>query len=137
MVWLLVLLGIIGLFTLAGTWLVFLKAGKPGWASIIPIYSTWIILEIGGKPGWWSLIMLIPVLNIVALVVYIIALIEIAKRFTRNVVFGIFGLFLFSFVGWPILGFGKKYQYNHSNKSSNEVNPPTPTIPVDYTQYQQ
>jgi len=34
-------------------WRIFEKAGKPGWASLIPIYNTIILLEIVGKPWWW------------------------------------------------------------------------------------
>jgi hypothetical protein len=34
-------------------WKVFEKAGKPGWASIIPIYNVIVMLEIVGKPIWW------------------------------------------------------------------------------------
>ena len=31
-------------------WKVFTKAGEPGWACIIPIYSTIVMLKIVGKP---------------------------------------------------------------------------------------
>ncbi len=30
---------VIGLLLIAGMWRVFSKAGKPGWAAIIPIYN--------------------------------------------------------------------------------------------------
>jgi hypothetical protein len=35
---------------LAGAWKMFEKAGKPGWAAIIPIYNFIVILEICGRP---------------------------------------------------------------------------------------
>ncbi len=38
---------------LAGMWKVFEKAGKPGWAAIIPIYNLIVLLDIVGKPIWW------------------------------------------------------------------------------------
>ena len=47
-------------------WKIFTKAGKPGWAVIIPIYNIIIMLEIAGKPWWWLLlIMFVPFANIV------------------------------------------------------------------------
>jgi hypothetical protein len=33
---------------LAGAWKMFEKAGKPGWAAIIPIYNGIVLLEIVG-----------------------------------------------------------------------------------------
>ena len=33
-------------------WQLFTKAGKPGWASIVPIYNTVVMAQIGKKPEW-------------------------------------------------------------------------------------
>ena len=54
-------LGMLGLVILmiASTWIVFTKAGKPGWASIVPIYNMIVMLEIAGKPLWWILLLFI------------------------------------------------------------------------------
>ena len=84
-------------------WKVFEKAGQPGWASIIPIYNIYILLKIAGRPGWWLLLYLIPVVNIV---VQAIVAIDSAKAFGKSSTFGIVGLWLFSFIGYMILGFG-------------------------------
>ena len=54
---------------IASMWTIFTKAGKPGWASIIPIYNFIILLEIVGKPWWWLLLMIIPIVNIVLLII--------------------------------------------------------------------
>ena len=98
---------VIGLLVIAGLWKVFTKAGKPGWAAIIPIYNLVVLLEIVGKPIWWIILMLIPLVN---LIVYIIILVELAKRFGKGVGFAI-GLLLFPFICFPILGFGSaQYQ---------------------------
>jgi hypothetical protein len=35
---------------LIGMWGVFAKAGKPGWAAIVPIYNIIVLLEITEKP---------------------------------------------------------------------------------------
>jgi hypothetical protein len=89
------------------------KAGQPGWAAIIPIYDIWVLFKIAGKPGWYSLLFLVPIVNLVGLVLYIIALFDVAKKFNKGPAFTIFGLILFSFVGWPILGFGSS-TYNEA-----------------------
>lgn len=93
---------IVVLLTVIGMWKVFVKAGKPGWAAIIPIYNMIVLLEITGKPIWWFILLLIP---LVGFIVYIIVLIELAKRFGKGVGFAI-GLLFLPFLFFPILGFG-------------------------------
>ena len=92
---------------LASIWKVFTKAGKPGWACIVPIYNVIVLLEIAGKPLWWILLMFIPLVN---LVIGILVAIEIAKKFGQTAGFGV-GLALLPFIFYPILGFGEaRYQ---------------------------
>lgn len=95
-VYLLVILAMI-----AGQWKVFGKAGKPGWASIVPIYNIIVMFEISGlaMPWWYALI---PFLNIYAMLMVSLA---IAKKFGKTDAYGI-GLFLAPFVFYPMLGFG-------------------------------
>lgn len=84
-------------------WKVFEKAGQPGWAAIIPIYNIYVLLKVAGRPGWWLLLFLIPFVN---LIVSIIVSLDVAKNFGKDAVFAIFGLIIFSFIGYLILGFG-------------------------------
>lgn len=86
----------------AGAWMTFEKAGKPGWASIIPIYNVIVMLEIAGKPLWWIILLLVPCVNIVVAIILYIA---IAERFGKGPAFGI-GLAFLPFIFFPILGFG-------------------------------
>lgn len=90
---------------IAGMWRVFTKAGRPGWAAIIPIYNGWVMFEIAGKPGWWVLLALVPFVNIAGIVLAIIAYIELAKRFGKGGGTAAL-LILLPFIGWPMLGFG-------------------------------
>jgi hypothetical protein len=83
-------------------WKIFTKAGQPGWAYIIPIYSFIVLMRIIGRPWWWLLLMLVPLLNIV--LIFIIA-IDLAKSFGRSAAFGV-GLVFLSFIFALILGFG-------------------------------
>jgi len=87
---------------ISSRWKVFSKAGQPGWACIIPIYSTYIMTKIGGKPGWWVLMMLIPIVNIV----YLIWLTNmVSKSFGKDEGFTV-GMIFLGIVFWPILAFG-------------------------------
>ena len=97
---------IVTVITLAGQWKVFEKAGKPGWACIIPIYNIIVLLEIVGKPIWWIFLFLIPCVNFVFL---IWAKNLLSKSFGQSEGFTV-GLVLLSFIFYPILGFGN-YQY--------------------------
>ncbi|MBI2214321.1 MAG: signal peptidase I [Acidobacteria bacterium] len=102
LVWAVVVVAVI-----AGLWKVFVKAGKPGWAAIVPIYNFIVMLEIVGKPIWWIVLMLIPVVN---LVVAIIVSIALAEKFGKSAAYGI-GIALLGFIFIPMLGFGDaRYQ---------------------------
>ncbi len=87
---------------IAGMWKTFEKAGKPGWASIIPIYNVIVLIEIAGKPIWWVLLFFIPLVN---MIVAILVCIEVAKNFGQGAGFGI-GLAFLGVIFFPILGFG-------------------------------
>ncbi|HZP60998.1 MAG TPA: DUF5684 domain-containing protein [Opitutaceae bacterium] len=86
----------------AGIWKVFVKAGQPGWAVIIPIYNLYVLLKVAGRPGWWLVLFLIP---LVSLIIAIIVSIDVAKAFGKEAGFGI-GLAFLGFIFYPILGFG-------------------------------
>lgn len=88
--------------TVAGMWKTFEKAGKPGWAAIIPIYNLIVLLEIVGKPMIWILWLIIPCVNIV-FSIWLINL--LSKSFGKSEGYTI-GLILLPFIFWPILGFG-------------------------------
>lgn len=91
----------------AGMWKVFVKAGKPGWAAIIPIYNFIVLLEIAGKPAWWVILFFVPVVN---LVVLIIAYMALAEKFGKGAGYGL-GLAFLSPIFFPMLGFGdSRYQ---------------------------
>ncbi len=90
------------LILIISMWKIFTKAGKPGWAAIVPIYNLIVLLEIGCKPIWWFILMLIPFVNIIIL---IILLVEIAKRFGKGVGFAI-GMLILPFIFYPMLAFG-------------------------------
>jgi len=91
------------ILAIAGFWMVFTKADRPGWGAIIPIYSFYLMCKVAGRPGWWWVLLFIPIVNIV---IWFIVAIDVAKSFRQGTGFGV-GLALLSFVFAPILGFGE------------------------------
>jgi hypothetical protein len=105
----------------AGMWKVFVKAGKPGWAAIIPIYNLIVLLEIADKPLWWIILCIIPFVNLVAIVLIAIA---VAANFGKSTLYGV-GLAFLPFVFYPLLGFGDDvYQPGGAAPRGFEVIPP-------------
>jgi hypothetical protein len=85
-----------------GMWKVFEKAGKPGWAAIVPFYNTFVLTEIAGKPVLWFILLFIPCVGIIILLMISM---EIAKAFGKGQGFGV-GLFFLPSIFYPMLGFG-------------------------------
>ena len=85
-----------------GRWKVFEKAGQPGWGALIPIYNLFLLLRITQRPTWWLILYAIPFLNLLPLV---LVPLDVARYFGKSLLFG-WGLILFGFVYYPILGFG-------------------------------
>lgn len=85
-------------------WVLFAKAGKPGWASLIPFYGSYCLFDIAmpGK-GWHFLLMLIPFYNIYLMIKLNI---ELSKKFGKPALFAA-GLLFFPVVFMSILAFGK------------------------------
>lgn len=84
-------------------WKVFTKAGKPGWAALIPIYNTIVLLEVVGRPVWWVVLMFIPFVNII---IWLLIALDLAKAFGKSPAFGVVGLFFFNLIGMLMLAFG-------------------------------
>ena len=98
-------------FEIAALWKVFVKAGQPGWAAIIPIYNLYILLKVIGRPAWWLLLfvagVIVPFVGwILLIVIGIIIAIDLAKSFAKSSGFAV-GLFFLNFIFVPILGFGQ------------------------------
>lgn len=90
------------LLVIASMWKVFTKAGKPGWAALIPIYNTVVMLEIAGKPTWWFILFFVPGVN---LVVSLMLFVAFAEAFDKSALFGL-GLLFLGIIFFPVLAFG-------------------------------
>ena len=97
-------------------WKIYEKAGKPGWASIVPVYNHMVLAEIGGKKDVWGLLPLIPYIGII----WSIWLINrMAKSFGKDVGFTL-GLIFLPLIFYPILAFGDSEYVGHPDVESSE-----------------
>ena len=83
-----------------GGWKTFEKAGKPGWAMLIPIYNLVVLHEIVGREAIKLLLWFIPLVNIYFIITLYISLGKsFGKRETGELILSVFF--------WPIyLGLG-------------------------------
>jgi hypothetical protein len=108
-------------------WMIFTKAGQPGWPALIPIYSTYILLKVVGRPGWWLILYFIPFVNVV---IYIIVSNDLSKSFGHGVGFTL-GLIFLSIIFLYILAFGgSTYRGPVGAIASSASPPPPPPMPT-------
>ncbi len=98
----------ISVFIIVTQWRVFRKAGKPGWASIIPIYNTVVMIQIAELPMWYIALFFVPFANVYAIFKINI---EIAKKFGKSAGFGV-GMTLLQPIFYAILAFSKDAVYS-------------------------
>jgi len=110
-----VVLAVVAVIEIAAIWRIFVKAGQPGWASIVPIYNVVVLLRITGKPTWWVILMLVPLVNIVIAIIETVAL---AKVFGKGGGYAV-GLIFLPFVFLPMLAWGDaQYQLSAAPASA-------------------
>lgn len=102
-IYFIVLIGLSVLMFIA-LWKIFVKADRPGWAALVPVYNWWVVLEISLNNNiLWFILMFIPGANIVS---YVISLIGLCKTFKKSTVFTVLTVLLCGLT-IPFLGFGK------------------------------
>lgn len=92
----------IAVLVIVATWKLFVKAGKPGWASIVPFYSTYCLFQISFGNGWLFLLSFVPCVNVV---IFFMLYFKLAKAFGQGGAFAI-GLIFLNPIFMLILGFG-------------------------------
>lgn len=91
-------------FVLVCMWIVFRKAGKPGWAAIVPFYNLYVLFDITWGSGMRFLLLLIPIYNII---LGIQTQVRLAKAFGKSGGFAA-GLVFLPYIFIPLLAFGKE-----------------------------
>lgn len=121
------------LLIIVAEWRIFQKAGRHGWASIIPVYNNWVLFEIVGYPGWWAILSLVPIASIFTSIMVMVSLFKLAKMFGKGTGFAVCTI-LFSWVCLPILAFGSA-KFNSGNDSSGQQSndPPYPQADLGQT----
>ncbi|MEI2612058.1 MAG: DUF5684 domain-containing protein [Candidatus Promineifilaceae bacterium] len=109
---------IFAILMVAAQWKIFTKAGKPGWAAIIPIYNFVIYLEIVGRPLWFIVLFFIPFVNFIAL---ILLMLDLAASFGKDMIYAIL-LILFPYVMLLVLAFSDA-QYVGPMAAKNPIFP--------------
>ena len=107
---------------IVSNWKIFTKAGKPGWASLVPIYNLVVMLRIACMPGWMIVLFFIPLANAF---VGLIMQAKIVKSFGKSTGF-VIGYFFLPLIFLPILAFDNS-QYIGNNTNSDT--PPQPNVP--------
>ncbi len=95
----------VAVFSIVSMWKVFKKAGKEGWAALIPIYNLVVLFQISGidpKKLFWFLLPFIG--QIIVFVYLIMAYIKLAKAFGKSSGFAA-GLIFLNVVFMGILAF--------------------------------
>ena len=92
---------VLGVLMIVAIWMIFKKAGKPGWAAIVPFYNIYTMYEITWGSGWRFLMLLIPIYNII---LGIQTQVKLAKAFGKGGGFAV-GLIFLPYVFYPILAF--------------------------------
>lgn len=110
---------------------IFKKAGRTdAWAAFVPIYNMYVYFEVAGRPGWWAFLAFIPFVGgVISLVTSIIASLDMAKSFGKEVGYGIL-LALLPIIGYPMLAFGDaQYQGPAGPEGQGGANtPPQPPV---------
>ena len=91
-------------FVLVCMWIVFRKAGKPGWAAIVPFYNLYVLFDITWGSGMRFLLLLIPIYNII---LGIQTQVRLARAFGKSGGFAA-GLVFLPYIFIPLLAFGKE-----------------------------
>lgn len=112
-------LGTIGVIILAN-WILFKKAGQPGWVAVLPLYNIAITLKIAKKPLWWLPILLfVPPLS---LVLWFFVCRGLARVFNQGI-WSAVGIFVLPMIFLPLLA-------SESNSYDSSVPEPAPLSDV-------
>ncbi len=93
---------LVAVVAIVAMWKIYTKAGKPGWASIVPLYNLYVLFEVAGYNGWMFLLMCIPFVNFIMM---ILLYVKLAKAFGKSGGFAV-GLIFLPFIFLLILAFG-------------------------------
>ncbi|UOB16915.1 signal peptidase I [Abyssalbus ytuae] len=65
----------------AGTWKLYVKAGRKAWEAAVPVYNAVVLMKIINRPWWWVILLFIPIINLIMIPV---VWVETIRSFGRN-----------------------------------------------------
>lgn len=113
----------ISAFFIVVQWKIFLKAGQPGWAVLVPFYNLYVYTQVIQRPKWWMALYFLWIVSfpfgfIAVFVIIILDTIRLAKVFGKNGEFAV-GLIFLGIIFQPILAFGDA-QYQHEGTAGGD-----------------
>lgn len=72
---------VVQLIHFAGTWKLYIKAGRKAWEAAVPVYNAVVLMKIINRPVWWVILLFIPVVN---LIMFPVVWVEILRSFGKN-----------------------------------------------------
>lgn len=94
-------------------WIIYKKAGKHGWAAIIPLYRQIVMYKVCEMSPFLMFIWLIPIIGwMIMFVIAIVKRFKLAKVFGRGVGFG-FGLLFLKMIFQSIIAFNSNIKYEN------------------------
>lgn len=107
----LIIISVIMIYSIILRWIIFSKAGKHGFAAIIPIYRDVVYFKVCSISPWVILFILLPIIGwLILAVLKIVSKFELSYNFGRKTGFG-FGLWLLPIIFESIIAFSKKIKY--------------------------
>lgn len=106
-----IIISVIMLYSIILRWIIFSKAGRHGFAAIIPIYRDVVYFKICSISPWVILFILLPIIGwLILAVLKIVSKFELSYNFGRKTGFG-FGLWLLPIIFESIIAFSRKIKY--------------------------
>jgi signal peptidase I len=104
----------------AGTWKLYINAGRKAWEAAIPVYNAIILMKIINRPWWWTFLLFIPIINLIMFpVIWVETLRSFGKNSTLDTFLGFltFGLYIY------VINYGQNLQHipNRSLQPKNGV----------------
>ncbi|WP_405201474.1 signal peptidase I [Dokdonia sp. LLG6352-1] len=65
----------------AGTWKLYVRAGRKDWEAGVPIYNAVVLMGIINRPKWWTILLFVPIVNLIMIPV---VWVETARSFGFN-----------------------------------------------------
>ncbi|GAB5399752.1 MAG: signal peptidase I [Aureisphaera sp.] len=78
---LILLILVVQVIHFAGTWKLYVAAGRKAWEAAVPVYNAVVLMKIINRPWWWVILLFIPIVH---LIMFPVVWVETLRSFGRN-----------------------------------------------------